>query len=171
MVRLLPPAPGGGVFFSSVAAGRLGLHVHAITKCCGQHHGLFVEMREAVAQLTMLGADASTSCENNYPSKDPDHRLQRFLSLAPAFTEAELELAGHATVLHINPLWYGEFPEALIPIGMFIDDESTHLTKDEMMLLFSTRIHTHAPQLGDAPSILWQMRKVSSGMSLKRMAA
>jgi len=114
--------PGGGVFFAAVAAGRLGMKVTAITKCLRSDIPLFAPaFGEAKVKTKFLPSPASTSCQNHYPSTNPEDRRQKFLSLAAPFTEADLSAATTQkgewpdSIVYLNALWMGEVPEALIP--------------------------------------------------------
>ena len=105
---------GGGVFFGSIAASRLGAEVTVFTKCATEDIPFFSEMTNAGVDARFLHSLSSTSIENVYPTSNPDDRRSRILSLAESFKTNDLQ-ALNEEVLHINSLWHGEFPEKLIP--------------------------------------------------------
>lgn len=105
---------GGGVFFGSIAASRLDAKATVLTKCATGDIPLFGEMTSAGVDTHFLRSSSSTSIENVYPTSNPDDRRSRVLSLAESFKMVDLQDLNEE-VLHVNPLWYGEFPEELIP--------------------------------------------------------
>jgi len=108
-------APGGGVFFASLVAVRLGLRTEVITKCAAADVPLFHAMKGAGVAVTVLPSPASTSCQNEYPSDNPDDRRQAMKSLATPFTKEDLKGVDFSGALvHVNPLWFGEFPPELL---------------------------------------------------------
>lgn len=107
--------PGGGVFFGSIAVTSLGEEAKVYTKCAVDDKPLFKVMEEASVEVQFLPSPSSTSIENVYPTTNPDDRYSRVLSLAAPFKAGELE-DFNEEIIHINPLWHGEFPEELIPI-------------------------------------------------------
>ena len=79
----------------------------------------------------MDDGQASTSCENTYPSDNPEDRQQRMLSLAPPYSLQDLttylqleDVSGTMSgtmptppsIIFINPLWLGEWPESLFSL-------------------------------------------------------
>lgn len=108
---------GGGVYFAAVAAGKLGMSVSAITKCAEADIDLFSKtLEDAGVKCTFLPSEKSTSCQNYYPTTNPEDRRQKFLSLASPFEEKDLPSESPDAVVFMNALWLGEFPEALIPV-------------------------------------------------------
>jgi sugar/nucleoside kinase (ribokinase family) len=75
-------------------------------------------MEEVGVQVTWLPTPACTSIRNVYPSDNPDDRQSFLISRAAPFTEADLRVMEDikAEVVHINPLWFGEFPPALLEL-------------------------------------------------------
>jgi sugar/nucleoside kinase (ribokinase family) len=107
---------GGGVLHGGVTARRLGADVTVVTKCAEADLARFVDLAEAGVSVVRLPSEASTSIQNDYPNENPDERTSRVLSRAAPFTAADLE-ALEADVLHVNPLWCGEFPADLLPLA------------------------------------------------------
>lgn len=104
---------GGGVFYGSIAAARLGARTRVITRCRPQDASRFSAVQEAGVEVVCRPSETSTSIRNDYPSSNPDERITRMISRAESFSRFDLE-AVHADVMHVNPLWYGEFPPALL---------------------------------------------------------
>ena len=79
---------GGGVFHGGITAQRLGAEAIVITKCA----------------------------ESDRPSENPDERQSLLISRADPFSEADLVqiVEQKADVVHVNPLWLGEFPPLLL---------------------------------------------------------
>jgi len=108
-------APGGGVFFSAIAAIRLGIKTSALTKCKIEDRSLFQEFVTTGVAVHFSKSPNTTSCVNHYPTDDPADRRQKFNSLADPFNEKDIDKLVEQDIVHVNPLWYGEFPEQLIP--------------------------------------------------------
>lgn len=107
---------GGGVVHGGITAQRLGAQAIVVTKCAEADRPLFKHLGEAGVETVFLPSPASTSIRNVYPSENPDDRQSTLISKAGAFSEADLDcIAGfQADVVHVNPLWFGEFPPALL---------------------------------------------------------
>jgi sugar/nucleoside kinase (ribokinase family) len=107
---------GGGVYYGAVAARRLGADVMTYTKCAPGDRTLFAALGDAGVEVVYLPSATSTSIENTYHGDRPDARTSRLLSRGEPFHRADLAVV-EAEVLHINPLWRGEFPPALLPVA------------------------------------------------------
>ncbi|NUU98859.1 MULTISPECIES: PfkB family carbohydrate kinase [unclassified Marinitoga] len=107
--------PGGGVFFGSIAAASLNNEVNVITKVSKNDQQLFSDLDKNLIKVKWCYSKTSTSIENVYPSGDPDHRMSRMLSKADSFAVKDFENLNDE-IIHISPLWHGEFPEELIPV-------------------------------------------------------
>lgn len=107
---------GGGVVHGAITAQRLGAQAIVITKCAAADRPGFGHLGEASVECVFLPSSTSTSIRNVYPSENPDDRQSSLLSRAAPFTEADLDcIAGfRADVIHVNPLWFGEFPPVLL---------------------------------------------------------
>lgn len=73
--------PGGGVYFGAIAASNLGMEVASvISKCAKKDVALFAPrflesgISESSLHLIAEGCNASTSCQNEYPTDRPDDR-------------------------------------------------------------------------------------------------
>jgi sugar/nucleoside kinase (ribokinase family) len=108
---------GGGVVHGAITAQRLGVPAAVITRCAEADRAGFRHLGEAGVQTVFLPSPSSTSIRNVYPSANPDERQSLLISRADPFGEGDLSriAAVAAEVVHLNPLWFGEFPLALIP--------------------------------------------------------
>ena len=109
---------GGGVVHGAITSQRLGAQAIVITKCAEADRPGFKHLSEAGVETVFLPSHTSTSIRNVYPSENPDDRQSSLISRAAPFTEADLDcIAGfRADVVHVNPLWFGEFPPALLAL-------------------------------------------------------
>ncbi|AEH51171.1 PfkB family carbohydrate kinase [Pseudothermotoga thermarum] len=114
-LRATTIAPGGGVYYGSIAASRLGATCSVITKCAEEDKTLFAEMTQAVAAVFFKSSQRTTTIENLYPSDNPDDRISRVLSLADSFSLDDI-LRIESQIFVISALWHGEIPEDLLPI-------------------------------------------------------
>ncbi|WP_041084097.1 PfkB family carbohydrate kinase [Thermotoga profunda] len=107
--------PGGGVFYGSIAAQRIGANCRVVTKCAIQDRFLYDEMLKIGTQVSFLESETTTAIENFYPTENPDDRISRVLSLANRFQKEDIkDLSCEKIVL--SALWHGEFVEELIPV-------------------------------------------------------
>jgi sugar/nucleoside kinase (ribokinase family) len=107
---------GGGVVHGAITSQRLGAEATVITKCADSDRPHFHSMSEAGARVIFLPSATSTSIRNVYPSENPDERQSFLIARAAPFSESELDqiIALKADVVHVNPLWFGEFPHPLL---------------------------------------------------------
>lgn len=105
---------GGGVIHGAVTARRLGAEVSVLTKCAEADRRHFTSFREAGVTATFLPSPASTSIRNEYPTENPDDRRSFLISRADPFSSADIASL-RADIVHLNPLWHGEFPLELLP--------------------------------------------------------
>ena len=105
---------GGGVIHGAVTAKRLGAEVSVLTKCAEADREHFTSFRDAGVDVVFLPSRASTSIRNEYPTENPDDRQSYIISTADPFSAADIASLD-ADVVHLNPLWLGEFPFALLP--------------------------------------------------------
>jgi len=108
---------GGGVVHGAITAQRLGASATVITKCAEEDRAGFRHLSDVGVQVVFLPSPRSTSIRNVYPSDNPDERQSLLISRAEPFTGQDLEriAAAEADVVHVNALWFGEFPPALMP--------------------------------------------------------
>lgn len=107
---------GGGVVHGAITAQRLGDQAIVVTKCAVADQPGFGHLGEAGVETVFLPSPTSTSIRNVYPSENPDDRQSALIARATPFAEADLDgIAGlGAEVVHVNPLWVGEFPPTLL---------------------------------------------------------
>jgi sugar/nucleoside kinase (ribokinase family) len=107
---------GGGVFHGGITAQRLGAEAVVVTKCAESDRPSFHLMTQAGVRVIFLPTPTSTSIRNVYPSENPDERQSLLISRATPFGEGDLDqvAALKADVVHVNPLWFGEFPPSLL---------------------------------------------------------
>ena len=105
-------APGGGAYYGAFAARALGCKCAVVTKVAEEDQSLFQELEKFGIHVIWNSSHATTSIENVYPSANPDERKSRMISKAEPFKMDDLEL--NSSLVHITPLWYGEFPEELL---------------------------------------------------------
>ncbi|MBM4319332.1 MAG: carbohydrate kinase [Deltaproteobacteria bacterium] len=104
---------GGGVVHGAITARRLGAEAGVLTKCAAEDRGQFTVLAEAGVPVSFLPSERTTSIRNDYPSADPDDRRSTLISAAAPFGAADLDgLPGG--LVHVNPLWAGEFPPGLL---------------------------------------------------------
>ena len=105
---------GGGAYYGAFAACSLGEKTVVLTKVAKKDRWLFEDLESFGVEVVFLDTENSTSIENFYPTSNPDDRKSRLVSRADPFQESDLQLVKEEKV-HVTPLWYGEFPENLVP--------------------------------------------------------
>jgi hypothetical protein len=122
--------PGGGVLFSGIAASNLGMNVEIVTKCAPEDKPVIQKLlAPSGTKARLLPSLATTCCENNYPKPNSGERVQRFHAVAAPFCAEDL-VGINSTIVHINPLSYGEFPDELIPKVKEINPSVLYLVAD-----------------------------------------
>ncbi|MBM4398439.1 MAG: carbohydrate kinase [Deltaproteobacteria bacterium] len=105
---------GGGVLHGAVTARRLGADAVVFTRCAPADRERFSVLADAGVPAFYLPGERTTSARNVYPTANPDDRVTYFVSRAEPFRASDLD-AIDADVIHVNPLWFGEFPDDLLP--------------------------------------------------------
>jgi len=105
---------GGGVIHGAVTSARLGANPTVITKCAAEARAHFTSLHDTAIEAHFLPSQSSTSIRNVYPSENPDDRQSSLISRADPFSAADVASV-EAHVVHVNPLWFGEFPVDLLP--------------------------------------------------------
>jgi sugar/nucleoside kinase (ribokinase family) len=107
---------GGGVFHGGITAQRLRAGATVMTKCAERDRPGFRLLDEAGVRVIFRPTPTSTSIRNVYPSENPDDRQSFLISRAAPFSQEDLDqvTALKADVVHVNPLWLGEFPLTLL---------------------------------------------------------
>lgn len=106
---------GGGVLHNGMTARGIGAHAVVVTRCSPEDEPEMTRMLREAGVEVHAGNGPTTSIENLYPDHHPDHRVSRLLSRCAPFTESDLAHV-RGEVAHVNPLWAGAFPEALLPV-------------------------------------------------------
>jgi len=108
-------APGGGVFYGAFPAKAFVDEVEVVTKGNMDDRPLFSLLEEKGIKLVWLNSPSTTSIKNVYPTDNPDDRESRMISRALPFQKEDIENI-LSRVIHVSPLWKGEFPEELFEI-------------------------------------------------------
>ncbi len=105
--------PGGGVFYGSFVARSYGWDTTVYTKVNLKDKNIFKEMEDYGIRLIWYPSERTTSIKNIMPSDNPDDRISIMMERSHPFKLEDIkEIEGE--IIHITPLWYGEFPEELI---------------------------------------------------------
>lgn len=107
---------GGGVTHGAMTAHRLGADATIFTKCAELDRPHFAFVAQAGVDVSFLPSATSTSIRNDYPTDNPDDRTSRIVSQGEPFAAGDLAHI-EADLLHVNPLWLGEFPPALLAVA------------------------------------------------------
>ena len=95
--------PGGTVYYSGLAAARLGLRTLAITRLCGIDRALLLNgMETAGIAVRAFDSCRTTEFVNTVASGDSDERRQRVLAVADPFEPCHLD--AQAAVYLFGPL-------------------------------------------------------------------
>ena len=105
---------GGGVIHGAVTSARLGARPAVITKCAPEDRTRFTSLQDPAIEARFLPSRSSTSIRNVYPSENPDDRQSSLISRADPCSAEDVSSVD-AVVVHVNPLWFGEFPVDLLP--------------------------------------------------------
>jgi sugar/nucleoside kinase (ribokinase family) len=105
---------GGGVLQSAITAKRVGADAMVLTKCAESDRHHYASLVQAGVDTIFLPSQTTTSIQNVYPSDNPDDRQSYLVSRAAPFALEDLDAIA-ADVVHLNPLWLGEFPADLLP--------------------------------------------------------
>jgi sugar/nucleoside kinase (ribokinase family) len=109
---------GGGVVHGAITARRLGAEAVVVTRCGEGDRVGFGHLGEAGVETVFLPSATSTSIRNVYPTENPDDRESALISRAEPFGAGDIEKIAElgGDVVHVNPLWFGEFPPALLGV-------------------------------------------------------
>ncbi len=117
---------GGGIFYGSIAVSCLKEEAEVYTKCAKRDVEIFSEMLDKNVDVHFLKSATTTSIRNVYFGGNSDKRKSEVISLATPFNEKDLSNLDEE-FLHVNPLWFGEFPDDLVP---FIRKKTKFLAGD-----------------------------------------
>jgi sugar/nucleoside kinase (ribokinase family) len=97
------PSPGGAAYYSTMVYRRLGMRAAVVTRVAAQDQPLLQQLRNAGVTVFNLPSAVTTTFRNDYPSGDPDLRIQRVDARAGPIVVAALpEL--RARIWQIGPL-------------------------------------------------------------------
>jgi sugar/nucleoside kinase (ribokinase family) len=83
-------APGGGVYYGSVALRRLGIDVAVVTRLHPDDFPLLEELRQEGIQVYATPAPETSGIENFYDSSDMERRVCKPLGFAGPFSREEI---------------------------------------------------------------------------------
>jgi sugar/nucleoside kinase (ribokinase family) len=105
--------PGGGVYYGSFVAKSFSWETIVLTKGNYNDKELFKDMEEYGIKVIWKSSENTTSIKNIILTDNPDDRFSKIMSRADPFNINDIRnLEGD--IIHISPLWFGEFPDELI---------------------------------------------------------
>jgi len=105
--------PGGGVYYGSFVAKSFSWETIVLTKGNYNDKELFKDMEEYGIKVIWKSSENTTSIKNIILTENPDDRFSKIMSRADPFNINDIRnLEGD--IIHISPLWFGEFPDELI---------------------------------------------------------
>jgi len=105
--------PGGGVYYGAFVAKSFGWDTFIYTKGNPNDKELFKDLEEFGVVLKWIPSRNSTSINNILLTDNPDDRKSKIISRADPFTLEDIKDI-ESDIVHISPLWHGEFPEEFI---------------------------------------------------------
>lgn len=106
--------PGGTAFYFSNAMRKMGLDYLLVTAVAPGEMSFISDLRAAGVAVEALPSTRTVYFENIY-TDDQDHRTQRVLQTADAFTPGQLAPID-ARIFHLGPLLSDEIPLALLKV-------------------------------------------------------
>jgi sugar/nucleoside kinase (ribokinase family) len=97
------PSPGGAAYYSTMVYRRLGMRAAVVTRVAAQDESLLQEVKNAGVTVFNLPSEVTTTFRNDYPSGNPDLRMQRVDARAGPIAVAALPDV-RARIWHIGPL-------------------------------------------------------------------
>ena len=97
------PSPGGAAYYSTMVYCRLGMRAAVVTKVAAQDEPLLQELKNAGVVVFNLPSAVTTTFRNDYPTGDPDLRVQRVDARAGPIAVAALPEV-RARIWQIGPL-------------------------------------------------------------------
>jgi sugar/nucleoside kinase (ribokinase family) len=107
------PSPGGAAYYSTMVYRRLGMRAAVVTRVAEQDEPLLHELKDAGVTVFNLPSQVTTTFRNDYPSGDPDLRVQRVDARAGPIAVAALPDVS-ARVWQIGPLTETDVELAMI---------------------------------------------------------
>src|SRR5688572_22601396 len=89
------PSPGGAAYYSTMVYRTLGMRAAVVTRVAARDEPLLRQLKDAGVTVFNLPSAVTTTFRNDYPSGDPDLRIQRVDARAGPIAVAALpELRG-----------------------------------------------------------------------------
>ena len=107
------PSPGGAAYYSTMVYHRLGMRAAVVTRVAERDRSLLHELQEAGVAVFNLPSAVTTTFRNDYPSGDPDLRVQRVDARAGPIAVAALPDV-RARIWQIGPLTETDVELAMI---------------------------------------------------------
>ncbi len=104
---------GGGVYFGSIAAQRLGARVAVVTRLHADDFARLDELAQEGIQVFATSAPETSGIENTYTSRDMERRVCKPLGFAGAFSLTDLPTVS-ARLYAIVPIIAGEVDLAML---------------------------------------------------------
>jgi sugar/nucleoside kinase (ribokinase family) len=127
------PSPGGAAYYSTMVYCRLGMRAAVVTKVAVADAPLLRELKDAGVTVFNLPSEATTTFRNDYPSGNPDLRVQRVEARAGTIAAAALPDV-RARVWQIGPLTKSDVEPAVIGhcagLGGLVGMDVQGLTRD-----------------------------------------
>jgi sugar/nucleoside kinase (ribokinase family) len=98
---------GGAAYYAGLVVQRLGLQAAVITKLAKTDDSILDEFREAGLDVFPSYTSVTSSIEIIYPTRRPDKRTVKFLSVSEPFIGADIPDI-QTKIVHICPLLQGE---------------------------------------------------------------
>ena len=107
------PSPGGAAYYSTMVYRRLGMGAAVVTRVAEQDESLLQELKDAGVTVFNLPSQVTTTFRNDYPSGNPDLRVQRVDARAGPIPVAALPDV-RARIWQIGPLTETDVELAMI---------------------------------------------------------
>jgi sugar/nucleoside kinase (ribokinase family) len=107
------PSPGGAAYYSTMVYRRLGMQAAVVTRVAAQDGPLLRELKDAGVAVFNLPSEVTTTFRNDYPSANPDLRIQRVDARAGPIAVAALPDV-RARIWQIGPLTQSDVELAMI---------------------------------------------------------
>ncbi len=104
--------PGGTAFYFSNAVCNMDIHYRLVTAVAETEMHFVTDLRKKNIEVSVLNSTHTVYFENIYP-ENRDHRTQRVLQKANAFTAGQLD-GVQSKIFHLGPLLADDIPIELI---------------------------------------------------------
>ena len=107
------PSPGGAAYYSTMVYHRLGMRAAVVTRVAAHDDPLLRELKDAEVAVFRLPSEVTTTFRNDYPSRNPDLRVQRVDARAGPIAVAAMPDV-RARIWQIGPLTEADVELAMI---------------------------------------------------------